>query len=229
MSLEPKRLAVVLLTIGISVASLFFFKDKPWSNGNTAAGLLAVNSILFALCGVWWRDAAIGRLAVFGAAFGLVELIADALCVGITKTLTYAPAHSTMIWLSPWWMPGAWAIVAMQIGYLGSALTRKFGLVRGAVLCSMIGAVNIPFYEEMAYHAHWWAYRSCRMAGHTPIYIIVAEMIIGAALAPLARRVLDTPSMETALKAGLIAGTSTIFGGLIGYGSIEVVLKNAMR
>jgi len=227
--LESKRLAVVLLTIGISVVSLFFFKDKPWSNGNTAAGLLAVSSMLFALYGVWCRDAAIGRLAIFGAAFGIVELIADALCAGVTRTLTYTPAHSAMIWLSPWWMPGAWAIVAMQIGYLGSALTRKFGMVRGAVLCSMIGAVNIPFYEEMAYHAHWWAYRLCRMVGHTPIYIIVAEMIIGAALAPLARHVLDTPSTETALKAGLIAGTSTIFGGLVGYGSIEIVLKNAMR
>ena len=42
-------------------------------------------------------------------------------------------------------------------------------------LTAVLGAVNIPFYEEMAYHAHWWQYQNCRMLGHTPLYIIVAE------------------------------------------------------
>jgi len=227
-SLEAKRLTVVATTIGISIISLFFLKDKTWSNGNTAAGLFAVNGFLFALHGVYYRDSAFGRLAVFGITFGIVELIADALCVGITKTLSYAPAKSTMIWLSPWWMPGAWAIVSMQIGYLGARLIQKLGNLHGAALCAIIGAVNIPFYEEMAYHAHWWSYHSCRMIGHTPVYIIVAESIIGACLAPLAKSALEATLQVNVIKSGLVAGLSTIIGGLIGYGAIEVVLKNAV-
>ena len=38
----------------------------------------------------------------------------------------------------------------------------------------------------MAYHAHWWRYENCRMLGHTPLYIIAAEMTIGLTLGPLA-------------------------------------------
>jgi hypothetical protein len=227
-TLDRKRLSVVLATIGISVFSLLLFYDKPWSNGNTAAGLLFLNSLIFGLYTELFRDRPFARLAVFGVVFGFVELIADALCVQVTGTLSYAFARSAMIWQSPWWMPGAWAIVAIQIGYLGAMLIRKIGRVKGAALCALIGAVNIPFYEEMAFHAHWWSYRSCLMLGHTPFYIIIAEMIIGAALAPLALLALNAKTFMEAARIGLVAGTSTIVGGLIGYGLVEVLLKNAV-
>ena len=91
-------------------------------------------------------------------------------------------------------------------------------------LTALLGAVNIPFYEEMAYHAHWWQYQNCLRIGHTPVYIIVAEMVIGLTLGPLAIRAMHADSTwRHAAWAGLIGGLSTIWGGLIGYGLVERV------
>jgi NADH:ubiquinone oxidoreductase subunit K len=129
-----------------------------------------------------------------------------------------------MIWESPWWMPMAWMIVAAQIGYIGSRFIQRFGVVKGASLTALLGAVNIPFYEEMAFHAHWWQYRDCWMIGHTPLYIIAAELLIGLALGPLAYRTLQTPSYRVAIFCGALGGVSTIIGGLIGYGTVEIVI-----
>jgi hypothetical protein len=46
---------------------------------------------------------------------------------------------SGMIWRSPLWMPLACEVVAVQFGYIG-----------------LLGAINIPFYEDMAHRIHWW-------------------------------------------------------------------------
>lgn len=62
------------------------------------------------------------------------------------------------------------------------------GRERGLALTALLGAVNIPFYEETAFHAHWWRYGHCRMLGHTPVYVITAELIIGLTLAARAMR-----------------------------------------
>jgi len=77
----------------------------------------------------------------------------------------------------------------------------------------------------MAYHAHWWRYKNCRMVGHTPLYIIVAELLIGLSLSPLAAWAMRTgATWRDAAAAGIIGGLVTIFGGLIGYGLVERVL-----
>lgn len=221
---ENARLGIVLLTVGVSVAWVSAVAGRPWSDGRTAALLSFVNLTLFLAHVLRHRDAAVARLLLFGLGLGVVELIADALCVRYTGTLDYAPARSAMLGLSPWWMPLAWMLVAAQIGYLGARLIERLGVARGALLGALIGAVNIPFYEEMAYHAHWWRYVDCRRVGHTPVYIIVAELVIGLALGPLARVALRRPSARTALLAGALGGVATIIGGLVGYGLIERVL-----
>jgi zinc transporter ZupT len=60
------------------------------------------------------------------------------------------------------------------------------------------------------------------MLGHTPVYIIVAELLIGASLGPLARRVLRAgASWQAAIGAGVLGGLGTIAGGLVGYGLVE--------
>lgn len=96
------------------------------------------------------------------------------------------------------------------------------------LLTAVLGAINIPFYEEMAWHAHWWRYAHCRMAGlpgqslsHTPLYIIIAELVIGASLGPLARMALQSRSWGMAILAGLLGGRVAIGGGLVGYGLME--------
>lgn len=220
---ESARLRTVLITVATSVVAALIFAGKPWSDGRTAALLCAINSATFLVHIVRYRDAAMGRLLLFGFCLGLVELIADALCVRFTGTLDYSVANSLMLWESPWWMPLAWMLVGAQIGYLGARLIERVGFWRGAVLSAIIGAINIPFYEEMARYAHWWEYQFCRMlpGTNTPVYIIIAELLIGLSLGPLARIALRNPSWRGAAIAGLLAGIVTILGGLIGYGIAE--------
>lgn len=217
----------VLITVVTSVVAVLVFAGKPWSDGRTAILLSAINGATFAVHILRYRDKAIARLLLFGFCLGIVELIADALCVRFTGTLDYSVAHSTMLWESPWWMPVAWALVSAQIGYLGTRFIEKVGLRRGAVLSALIGAINIPFYEEMARYAHWWQYEFCRMlpGTHTPLYIVVAELLIGLSLGPLARIALRKDSWHTAALAGILAGMVTIIGGLIGYGIAEGMLS----
>lgn len=226
------RLRLVLATLLIALSWLVAVVGRPWSDGRTAAALALAQNIIFAVYVVRTRDWDFARLFYgFGLTFGLAELAADALCVRFTHTLDYAPARSPMLGLSPWWMPLAWMIVATQIGFLGTRLMARVGAVRGIGLCALLGAVNIPFYEEMAYSAHWWRYAHCRMAAlpgaalsHTPLYIILAELIIGAALGPLAQRALHGGSWGRAVGAGVLGGLATVGGGLVGYGLMERLL-----
>ena len=222
--LEAARLRTVLATVALSVGTVLALRDRTWSDGRTALVLNGVSIGLFVWHIVLYRDKALARLLLFGFGLGAAELAADALCVRFTGTLDYSVAHSPMLGLSPFWMPTAWMIVAAQIGYLGRRLIARFGLAGGMTLTALLGAINIPFYEEMAYHAHWWQYQNCRRIGHTPLYIIVAEMVIGLTLGPLAIRAMHTnATWKIAAIAGLVGGLSTIWGGLIGYGLVERV------
>jgi len=222
---DRARLRTVLGTVALSVITVILLYDKPWSNGRTAIALNLVNISLFLAHILYYRDMVMARLLLFGLAFGIVELAADALCVRFTHTLDYSVAGSPMLGLSPFWMPTAWMIVAAQIGYLGLCLIRWLGIGRGILLTAMLGAINIPFYEEMAYHAHWWQYENCRRWGHTPVYIIAAELIIGLTLGPLAGWAMrEGATGRDALLAGFVGGLSTIWGGLIGYGLVEKIL-----
>lgn len=221
--LEAARLRTVLITVATSVVAVIVFAGKPWSDGRTAALLSAINLLTFAVHIARFRDAGMARLLWWGFCLGVVELVADALCVRFTGTLDYRTAKSAMIWESPWWMPVAWMLVGTQIGYFGTRFIERFGTVRGAALCALVGAVNIPFYEEMARYAHWWEYQFCRMlpGTHTPVYIIIAELVIGGALAPCARVALRGDSWRGATVAGIAAGVATIIGGLVGFGIAE--------
>jgi hypothetical protein len=68
-----------------------------------------------------------------------------------------------------------------------------------------LGAINIPYYEEMARKIHWWEYSGCRMLSYTPYYIILGELGIAALLGWLATR-LRHGTFVTALLAGIAGG-----------------------
>jgi len=57
------------------------------------------------------------------------------------------------------------------------------------------------------------------------LYIVVAELVIGLALGPLAKVALRGGSWRSAPVAGLLAGSVTILGGMIGYGVAEGFLR----
>jgi hypothetical protein len=167
---------------------LIFFANVPWSDWRTGMVLnLTDNAILIAYA-VFRRDRFMLHLICFGLALGFAELAADAWLVDHTRTLDYSIGGGPMIWRSPLWMPFAWEVVAVQFAVLGDWLMRKFSR-RGLWLAGLIGAINIPFYEEMALGTKWWAYYDCRMFLHTPYYIILGEFFIVVAIVLLARRI----------------------------------------
>ena len=205
-SLERGRLAVVLATVVINVVAVLLLALAPWSDWRTGAALNLIDNCLLMGFALVRRDALLGRLLLFGLIVGITELAADAWLVDYTRTLDYSVGGGPMLWRSPIWMPLAWEVVAVQFGYIGLRLWERFGRA-GLLLVAILGAVNIPFYEQMARKIHWWQYSGCRMLSFTPWYIIVGEFGIALAVALLART-LRRGSLRTSVVAGVAGGLS---------------------
>lgn len=217
MNLEPARLRVVLATVFLNVVAVGLLVLAPWSNWHTGLALnLLDNAILLAFI-VRYRDALLARFIVFGLAVGFAELAADAWLVDFTRTLDYSVGGGPMLWRSPVWMPIAWEIVAVQFGYIGLRLWERFG-GRGLLLTGLLGAVNIPYYEEMARRIHWWEYSGCRMLSFTPYYIIVGEFGIAILLAVLAKR-----CRQGGWGAAAMAGVAGGVGILVAYAAAYAI------
>src|SRR5206468_11007554 len=136
----------------------------------------------------------------------IAELPADAWLVDYPRRLDYSIGGGPVIWRSRLWMPLAWEVVAVQFGYIGLRLWGRFGKT-GLLMMGLLGAINIPFYEEMARRIHWWQYSGCRMISFTPWYIILGEFGIAIALALLAGT-LRRWSWRQAVMAGIGGGLS---------------------
>jgi hypothetical protein len=119
-------------------------------------------------------------------------------------------------------MPLAWEVVAVQFGYIGLRLSERFGR-RGLLAVALLGAINIPFYEEMAKRIHWWQYHGCRMISFTPWYIIVGEFGIALALALLART-LRRGSWRVAVFSGIAGGLAIFVCYAIAFGLTDRLL-----
>jgi hypothetical protein len=204
--LERDRLRVVIATIVINIVALSLLTFAPWSDWRTGAALNFVDNCLLVGFVLVWRDALLARFLLFGLVVGFTELAADAWLVDYTHTLDYSIGGGPMIWRSPVWMPLAWEVVAVQFGYIGLRLWERFGKL-GLFLIALLGAINIPFYEEMARRIHWWQYSGCPMISFTPWYIILGEFGIALAFALLART-LRRGSVRTAIIAGVAGGLS---------------------
>jgi len=199
-------LRVVIATIVINVAAVSLLTLAPWSDWRTGAALNIVDNFLLVGFALVRRDMLLGRFLLFGVAVGLAELPADAWLVDYTRTLDYSIGGGPMIWRSPLWMPLAWEVVAVQFGYIGLRLWERFGN-GGLLMIGLLGAINIPFYEEMARRIHWWQYSGCRMISFTPWYIILGEVGIAITLALLARN-LRLGSWRGAVVSGIAGGLS---------------------
>jgi hypothetical protein len=197
---------VVIATIVINVIAVWLLTFAPWSDWRTGAALNFVDNCLLVGFTVVRRDALLARFLLFGIVVGFTELAADAWLVDYTRTLDYSTCGGPMIWRSPLWMPLAWEVVAVQFGYIGLRLWERFGKT-GLLMIGFLGAINIPFYEEMARRIHWWQYSSCRMISYTPWYIILGEFGIAPTFALLAR-VLRHDSWRVAILAGVTGGAS---------------------
>ena len=203
-ALERGRVLVVIATIAINVVTVSLLTFASWSDWRTGAALNFVDNFLLIGFALVRRDVLLWRFLIFGTIVGFTELTADAWLVDYTRTLDYSAGGGPMIWRSPVWMPLAWEVVAVQFGYIGLRLWERFGKT-GLVMIGLLGAINIPFYEEMARRIHWWEYSGCRMISYTPWYIILGEFGIAVVFAWLARMV-----RRSACRA-VVAG---VFGGV---------------
>jgi hypothetical protein len=204
--LECERLYIVIATIVINVVAVSLLTFAPWSDWRTGAALNIVDNCLLIGFALVRRDTLLGRFLIFGLLVGFAELPADAWLVDSTGTLDYSIGGGPVIWRSPLWMPLAWEVVAVQFGYIGLRLLERFGKV-GLLMIGLLGAINIPFYEEMARRIHWWQYSGCRMISFTPWYIILGEFGIALTFALLART-LRRGSWREAVVAGIGGGFS---------------------
>jgi hypothetical protein len=215
LAIERARLRVVIATVLVNVVAVAALTLAPWSDWRTGFGLnLLDNAILLAHC-LRHRDRFMLHLMAFGLVAGFAELAADAWLVASTGTLDYSIGGGPMLWRSPAWMPFAWEVVAVQFGYLGLRLVERFHVL-GFVLIAALGAMNIPYYEEMAWRIHWWAYSGCPMLMHTPWYIIIGEGLIAAAFAACALP-LRRMRIGGTLVMGLVAGAAIFAGYVVGW------------
>jgi hypothetical protein len=215
-SLELRRLRVVLATIVINVVAVALLTLAPWSDWKTGLALNLFDNALLLGFAVLYHDALLMRLMIFGLVTGFAELAADAWLVDYTRTLDYSAGGGLMLWRSPIWMPLAWEIVAVQFGCLGLWLRDRFGGA-GLAAIGVLGAINIPYYEEMARRIHWWQYSGCRMISNTPYYIILGEFGIAIAFTLLAKPLRHGDAAKT-WRLGVAGGAAIFICYALAYG-----------
>ena len=215
-SLELRRLRVVLATIVINVVAVALLTLAPWSDWKTGLALNLFDNALLLGFAVLYHDALLMRLMIFGLVTGFAELAADAWLVDYTRTLDYSAGGGLMLWRSPIWMPLAWEIVAVQFGCLGLWLRDRFGGA-GLAAIGVLGAINIPYYEEMAHRIHWWQYSGCRMISNTPYYIILGEFGIAIAFTLLAKPLRHGDTAKT-WRLGVAGGAAIFICYALAYG-----------
>jgi hypothetical protein len=154
-----------------------------------------------------WRPL-VGRLMLLGLVAGALELFTDAAGRQFARSLYYSPGQP-LLWDSPYYMPISWMIVLTQLGYLAWRLSGLLnggrGLWLAMLLTGLAGAINVPFYEEAAYHAGWWGYAPTVLhLGHTPAYVLPFEGLIAAALPLLTFKLLQLRWPHVALRGALL-------------------------
>lgn len=215
-SLALKRLLLIIATIAINIVAVAVLTWAPWSDWKTGLALNVVDNAMLLWFVVKHGDILLGRLMIFGLGVGFTELAADAWLVDYTKTLDYSIGGGPMLWRSPLWMPFAWEVVAVQFGYVGLWLWNRF-CGWGLLGVGLLGAINIPYYEEMARRINWWQYDNCRMFSQTPYYIILGEFGIAILLAILAKHV-TRGNWMTSIIAGTIGGLGIFVCYALAYG-----------
>ncbi|MBS1747247.1 MAG: hypothetical protein JST21_13840 [Bacteroidetes bacterium] len=195
------RFVIATLVITVSVAGLSAYYHLTWRSGFALAlGMFIILSIFAFLR----RDIFLQKLLIFGIAAGIVELMADCWLVRSTGTLVY-PNNEPMIACSPLYMPFAWAVILVQIGYLGWLISNKEKMWM-SMLCSLvIGLAVIPLFEHWAKGADWWYYQNCKIIYNTPWYIILGEGLICSML-PLFFKHIHRKKHALQVALGIIEG-----------------------
>ena len=215
----------VVISILIGIVGAWLSGSGPLKGlAGTSAVVINVACILPLAAGMLRHpDKRWAKLVLFCLGFGVVELIADALCVEVTKTLDYSVARSPMILSSPWWMPVSWALVACQVMLISGATASRFGEKWRVLSGAGLAFLMLAFHEDAAFRADWWRYQDCFMVGKAPVYVLLAELLIGGMLAWIIGRLRAYTGPKRILAMILMTGLGTVIAGMIGFGTIEVL------
>ncbi len=214
--LDVAMLASLALSIACDALAAIF--HAGWVSSAVITLLTAALLVAYALRRAW--RPLLARLLVFGLIAGLLEVGTDAAGEHVVHSLSY-PAQP-MLWDSPVTMPLSWMVVLAQIGYLAWRLRSqrpdglRLPLRAASALLFVWGALNIPLYEELAYYANWWRYAAAPHIGHTPLYVLLFEGLVCAALPWLLADVTRRSWRAVALRA-LILGAWTPCAALIAW------------
>lgn len=185
-----------------------------WSNVGTIEVILSL--YLLALLGLQRIRPLVGRLLLAGFIAGISELFTDASGQYVAHSLVY-PAGTLTLWTSPLYMPLSWMVILTHLGYVGWRLRAVLGVRKAALLGGLLGVVQIPIYEEMAYYGGWWHYQPTHlMIGHTPLYVLLFEGLIVAALPLLYDRIERRVWLHVALL-GVVIGAWMPFAALFSW------------
>lgn len=202
--------STMVLTIGITLLSAHF----DW--GYRSALLLAIGMYgAIATFAFRFGDRFLKKLLLFGILAGFTELIADAWLVHGIDSLVY-PAQEPQIWASPIYMPFAWAVVLIQVGYLGWLYAQNHAMPKAMGISFLIGMVFIPMFETCAKFADWWYYNPTPMILNTPIYIIVGEGLITLVLPLIYDKENTKPYLFFAV-AGIVQGLWVFVSYFLAY------------
>jgi hypothetical protein len=206
-ALARTRLLAVLATVALNVVAVVIIALAHWWHWTTGLALNILDHSILLPYAIKYGDRRLLALMLFGLAAGFAELPTDAFLVLYTKTLNYHLIPGPFIWESPLFMPFAWEIVVVQFAVIGEALIGRYGLLAGALISGLIGAINIPFYEELARFTKWWEYRGCRAILHTPYYIIAGEFLILSIVPLLSRKAERTRPTRTIVLGAFMGAT----------------------
>lgn len=195
------RFVIFTLVLTVTIAALSALFALTWRSA------FALAFGMYFLLG-WFafkqNDHFLKKLLVFGIAAGITELLADCWLVQSTGTLIYTN-NEPMIACSPLYMPFAWAVLLIQIGYLGWLISREEKMWVSIVATTLIGFAVIPLFEHWAKGAGWWYYVNTKMFLNTPYYIILAEGLICSIL-PLYFAHIHQKKFRWQLPLGIVQG-----------------------
>jgi hypothetical protein len=158
----------------------------------------------------------LGRLLLMGFIAGLCELFTDASGQYVAYSLIY-PVGALTLWTSPLYMPLSWMVILTHLGYITWRLRALLGWRGASLLSAILGAIQIPLFEEMAYYGGWWRYKPVHlMIGHTPIYVLLFEGLVIAAL-PLLYDRIERRSWRQVALIGVIVGVWMPVAALVAW------------
>jgi hypothetical protein len=204
---ESRKITQLDIAIAFVILADFIFTSvdavtKWWYVGIIDLILTGMLVLLFLVLPI--SRPLLGRLMLVGLVAGICELFTDASGQYVVHSLIY-PMGELTIWTSPLYMPLSWLVTLTYLGYISWRLRALLGWRVAILLCGLLGAIDIPLFEEISYHGGWWRYVPTRlMFGHTPVYVALFEGLVVAALPLLLNRLERRSWIETLVLGGIV-------------------------